>query len=117
MTGHRVSQTYRVPAKPLTATCRPVQWIGEDDEVAAFSAIIPMMAGVVKQCLAEGDEDNGCLAIEVFSELIESPVNVLTSVSTNTKLLTVYLLAMPDAVPLRLLLRGQMGLLSENCAC
>jgi hypothetical protein len=67
----------RVRVAGLRAACQLVQWL-EPAEVAAFSEIVPPMANVVRQCLEDGDEDNGCLAIEVFHELIDCPVSVLT---------------------------------------
>ena len=68
----------RVRVAALRAACQLVKWIADDEEVAAFSEIIPLMANVVRQCLESADEHNACLAIEVFHELIESQGQVLT---------------------------------------
>ena len=62
----------------LQASAKLVEFLGSEAEVLSFRELIPPMLAVIRQCLADGDEDSVVEVLDVFGDLVQSPQPVVT---------------------------------------
>eukprot|EP01114_Cavostelium_apophysatum_P006244 TRINITY_DN1748_c0_g1_i1.p1 TRINITY_DN1748_c0_g1~~TRINITY_DN1748_c0_g1_i1.p1 ORF type:complete len:1062 (-),score=285.77 TRINITY_DN1748_c0_g1_i1:27-3212(-) len=55
-----------------------VQWLSTDQEVRMFKDLLPPMIAVIRFCLKEGYDDEAISAFEVFDDLVEIPMPVVS---------------------------------------
>eukprot|EP00741_Cyanophora_paradoxa_P021221 tig00000237_g20482.t1 len=60
----------------LKAVSALVQWIENEQEAGIFGQLIVPIVTVVRQCLAQGDEDTAIKAFEIFDDCVELDVAV-----------------------------------------
>ena len=77
-----------------------VEFLDNDNEITTIQNIIPNMVGVIERCLKKGDESNVIKSMEVFNELIESKIPVLTKHSLKLTKFNLKIASAKDELPM-----------------
>lgn len=72
------NQNPKVRTAALRASSSLVEYLSSESEVVQFRELVPLMIAALQHCVAAGEEETAVLSLDVFQELAESPVPVLT---------------------------------------
>lgn len=72
------AQSIKVRVMAMKAACSLLQYLSAGDEALQFQELIPSMIEVLKVCLANGDETEAMEFLDIFGDLAESPLPVLS---------------------------------------
>jgi len=69
----------KVRIAALRAAGSMVQWLDKDVEVMMFKDILPMTFAVIKLCLSNGFDEDAIRSFEVFDDLLELPMPIVSN--------------------------------------
>ena len=92
--GLKDDKSIKIQVESVKSIGMMVEFLENAKEISLIETFIPSMVGVIDKCLKKGDEENVIAGMEVFNDLVESKVPIL---SKHTKQLTQFNLKIASA--------------------
>eukprot|EP01084_Bolivina_argentea_P039064 72206_1 len=99
-TGLRDEKSIKIQVESVRAIGIMVEFLENKQEVALIETFIPSMVAVIDKCLKKGDEENVIAGMEVFNDLVESKVPVISKHAAQLTAFNLKIAAAKDELPM-----------------